>query len=75
MVTILDQYVAIVGLDWADKKHDVCLIEPRTSQIILSLNINRKLLKCGSASYRLNIQMNALQFVSNYQKVQLLARY
>ncbi|MEE8057479.1 MAG: hypothetical protein V3T17_06555 [Pseudomonadales bacterium] len=27
MNTILDRYVAIAGIDWADKKHDICLLD------------------------------------------------
>ena len=32
METILDQYVAVIGLDWADKKHDICLLDQTMSK-------------------------------------------
>jgi transposase len=32
MITNLEQYVAIAGLDWADKKHDICLFDKATNK-------------------------------------------
>ena len=29
----MNQYSALIGLDWADKKHDICLMDGLTKQI------------------------------------------
>lgn len=28
----MSEYAALIGIDWSDQKHDLCLIEPRTSR-------------------------------------------
>ena len=35
MTTILDRYVAIAGLGWADKKHDVWLLDGPSATVSL----------------------------------------
>ena len=26
----MSEYAALVGIDWSDSKHDICLVEPQT---------------------------------------------
>lgn len=37
MNKVFDQYVAIIGLDWADQKHDVCLLDKTTDKPVFSV--------------------------------------
>ena len=33
----LDHFVALIGIDWADKKHDICLLDQTTQKIEYSV--------------------------------------
>lgn len=28
----MGEYAALIGIDWSDSKHDICLIDPQTGQ-------------------------------------------
>jgi len=34
----MSEYAAFVGFDWADKKHDICLVEVVLQELIISYN-------------------------------------